>query len=169
MNRYLKYCSKLVTNLCWCIRKGFSPVMVLTCDVPFKSIPTSTRFPHPFSIVIGTRVVIGENCTIRQNVTIGTKRWDNGVGGPQPRIGNGVDVGAGAIVLGDVVVGDGCTIGAGAVVLKSVSPGMVVVTKQELNHLLILGGGSIKCKTPRIKRAECSSCRNNTQYTDEMK
>lgn len=128
MNRYLAYCLKLTTNLCWCLRKGFSPVMVLTCDVPFKTVPASTRFPHPLSIVIGTRVVLGEGCIVRQNVTIGTKRWVNGSGGPQPQIGNGVDIGAGAIILGDVSVGDNAVIGAGAFVDKPVPANTIYIS-----------------------------------------
>ncbi|WP_419181640.1 serine O-acetyltransferase [Novosphingobium mangrovi (ex Huang et al. 2023)] len=48
--------------------------------------------------------------------------------GPKvPRIGNNVDIGAHAIILGDIVIGDNCTIGAGAVVVKDVPAGSTVV------------------------------------------
>jgi serine O-acetyltransferase len=108
--------------------------MVVTCDVPFKNIPASTRFPHPVGIVIGNRVIIGEECIIRQNVTIGTKRWNNGIPEPQPIIGNNVAIGCGAIVLGDIIIEDGATIGAGSFVDKDVPANTTFITKKHHNN-----------------------------------
>lgn len=49
---------------------------------------------HCLGIVINPNVVIGENCTMRHNITIGNK------GNGTPKIGNNVEIGAGAILLG---------------------------------------------------------------------
>lgn len=73
-------------------------------------------------VVIGNDVVIGENCRIYQNVTIGAR-----YGRDMPRIGNNVTIGANACVLGSIVVGDDVVIGAGAIVLDSVPKASVVV------------------------------------------
>jgi serine O-acetyltransferase len=85
-------------------------------------IPLGTRIggglllPHPNGIVIHPDVIIGPNCLIFQQVTLGT-----GEQGP-PRIGGHVDIGAGAKLLGGISVGDHSKIGANAVVLKDVPP-----------------------------------------------
>jgi serine O-acetyltransferase len=85
-------------------------------------IPLGTRIggglllPHPNGIVIHPDVIIGPNCLIFQQVTLGT-----GDRGP-PRIGGHVDIGAGAKLLGAISVGDHAKIGANAVVLKDVPP-----------------------------------------------
>ena len=61
---------------------------------------------------------------IFQNVTIGVKEDGRT---EAPVIGDGVVIGAGAILLGDITIGDGAKIGAGAVVLSDVDPGQTVV------------------------------------------
>jgi serine O-acetyltransferase len=71
--------------------------------------------PHPNGIVIHPGATIGVNCTLFQQVTLGT-RTDSGV----PVLGNDVLVGAGAKILGPVMVGDHARIGANAVVLTDV-------------------------------------------------
>jgi serine O-acetyltransferase len=71
---------------------------------------------HPNGIVIHPDAVVGPNCLIFQQVTLG-----GGAGGA-PNIGGHVDIGAGAKVLGNVTVGDHAKIGANAVVLKDVPP-----------------------------------------------
>ena len=66
---------------------------------------------------------MGEGCTIRQHVTIGQRHAEM----QSPRLGNYVDVGANAIIIGDVFVGDNAKIGAGAIVLKDVPANTTVV------------------------------------------
>ncbi len=70
--------------------------------------------PHPNGIVIHKDAVIGPNCLIFQQVTIGT----NGKG--VPVIGGHVDIGAGARIIGPVTIGDHARIGANAVVICDV-------------------------------------------------
>ena len=107
-----------------CIRKGFDIRVALLCDVDVESVPKSTVFGHPFGIVIRGKTVMGEGCIVRQNVTIGSlraaKEGEALYDVPSPRLGNNVDIGAGAIILGDIKVGDNAKIGAGAIVLKDV-------------------------------------------------
>lgn len=77
---------------------------------------------HPFSIIIGPGVEIGEDCLIFHEVTLGT--------GPTPgvpKIGNNVDIYVGARVLGGVVIGDGSMVGANCVVTRDVPPRSVVL------------------------------------------
>lgn len=74
---------------------------------------------HLGGTVIDSRAVIGDDCLIRQNVTIGQTRPE----GPSPTLGRGVDIGAGAVILGGVSVGDGARIGPNAVVIVDVPAG----------------------------------------------
>jgi serine O-acetyltransferase len=67
--------------------------------------------------------MIGEYCTIYHGVTLG----DRGGWGGAPHVGNNVLIGAGAKLLGDIVIGDDCVIGANAVVNISVPSGHVAV------------------------------------------
>ena len=85
----------------------------------FKSTP---YLPHRLNgIVIGHNVVIGNNCTICQHVTIMH-------GGCSPTtIGDNCFIGAGAVVLSGVVIGDNVRIGANAVVTKDVPSNCKVV------------------------------------------
>lgn len=81
---------------------------------------------HPFGVVVHGDAVIGAHVRIRQNVTIGNK----GVGpngNAVPVIEDGVDVGAGATILGPIRVGHGAVIGAGSVVVSDVPERCVVV------------------------------------------
>lgn len=73
---------------------------------------------HGMGVVIGETTEIGDNCTLYQGVTLGGTGKD--VGKRHPTLGNNVMVGAGAKVLGPVVIGDNTKIAAGAVVLHEV-------------------------------------------------
>jgi len=80
---------------------------------------------HQSGIVIHGNAEIGDDCIIRQDVTLGNRRSDRPL--DAPRLGNGVSVGAGAKVLGAVQIGDGAQIGANAVVCDDVPAGAVAV------------------------------------------
>lgn len=82
------------------------------------------RIDHFGGIVVSGYAEIGEGCVIRQGVTIGLRHVDEPVA---PRIGDRVDIGAGAKLLGPITVGDGASIGANAVVLRDVPAGAVAV------------------------------------------
>ncbi|MGE4055592.1 MAG: serine O-acetyltransferase [Vicinamibacterales bacterium] len=88
------------------------------------SIGRRVRIAHQSGIVISRYASIGDDCLIRQGVTIGApseKRWREA-----PSLGRGVEVGSGAAILGSISVGDGAHIGAHAVVLTNVPPGASV-------------------------------------------
>jgi serine O-acetyltransferase len=109
------------------LRKIFS----LLYKIAFKWIQVITGIELPCEVEIGHNFVIdhfggivisgyakfGNNCRIRNGVVVGLQRVD------QPRapvIGNNVDIGAGAKVLGAIKVGDDVVIGANAVVIRDV-------------------------------------------------
>lgn len=75
---------------------------------------------HGTGLVIGETAIVGDNVSLLQNVTLGgTGKSDED---RHPKIGNGVLIGAGAKVLGNIRVGDCSRVGAGSVVLKEVPP-----------------------------------------------
>lgn len=97
--------------------------VVTGADIPLESqLGGGLLLPHPNGIVIHPGAVVGVNCLLFQQVTIGV---GSRVG--LPRIGGHVDIGAGAKILGGVVVGDHARIGANAVVLDDVPPGATAV------------------------------------------
>lgn len=93
------------------------------------SIPKSVevgpglRIWHFGGIFIHERVRIGARCTLRQGVTIGNRHGENDT----PVIGDDVEFGAYAQVLGAVRIGNGCRIGAMSVVLQDVPDGATAV------------------------------------------
>jgi serine O-acetyltransferase len=72
-------------------------------------------------IVIGETAEIGDDCTLYHGVTLGGTSWK--AGKRHPTLGNGVVIGAGAKVLGPILVGDGAKIGSNAVVVRDVPAG----------------------------------------------
>ncbi len=81
------------------------------------------RIWHFGGVFINGQAVLGENCTLRQGVTIGNRDE----GGGSPIIGDDVELGAYAQILGEVRIGDGCRIGAMALVLSDVPAGATAV------------------------------------------
>ena len=79
---------------------------------------------HNGCICIHGNAVIGDDCLIRQGVTVGNTGYDDPLGAPT--LGNRVQVGAGAKILGRVNVGNNVTIGANAVVISDVPDNVVV-------------------------------------------
>ncbi len=80
---------------------------------------------HGTGVVIGETAVIGDDVTIYQGVTLGGTGKDTGK--RHPTIGNNVMIGAGAKVLGPLVIGDNSRIAAGAVVLADIPPNSTAV------------------------------------------
>jgi serine acetyltransferase len=83
------------------------------------------RIWHGTGLVVHANVRLGADVTLRHNTTLGAKGEAHDA--PAPVIGDRVDVGAGAIVLGDLTVGDDAVVGAGAVVVDDVPAGATVV------------------------------------------
>lgn len=87
---------------------------------PAARIGKGIMIDHAHSIVIGETAVVGDNVSMLHSVTLGgTGKEDDD---RHPKIGNGVLIGAGAKVLGNIRVGDCSRIAAGSVVLQEVPP-----------------------------------------------
>lgn len=90
-------------------------------------IPLTTRIggglllPHPNGIVVHPGSVIGPNCLLFQQVTLGT------ADSRPPVLEGHVDVGAGAKIIGAVTIGRHARVGANAVVVHDVRPGATVM------------------------------------------
>lgn len=80
---------------------------------------------HGMGVVIGETAVIGDDCTLYHGVTLGGTSWEKGK--RHPTLSNNVVVGAGAKVLGPILVGEGARIGSNSVVVKDVPAGATVV------------------------------------------
>ena len=91
---------------------------------PAVQIGRGIMLDHGTGLVIGETAAVGDNVSMLQNVTLGgTGKSDQD---RHPKIGNGVLIGAGAKVLGNIKIGDCSRIGAGSVVLKEVPPRVTV-------------------------------------------
>jgi serine acetyltransferase len=77
---------------------------------------------HGVGLVVHQQAVIGSGCTLRNGVTIGERPPREGV----PVLGDGVDVGVNAVILGPVTIGKGSVVGAGSVVIQSADAGSIV-------------------------------------------
>lgn len=91
-----------------------------------NSIGPGLRLPHPYNIIVSVHSRIGAGCTIFHNVTLGSNEREP-YETSAPVLGDGVYVGAGAVLVGPIHVGDGARIGAGAVVTKDVPAGATAV------------------------------------------
>ncbi|CAK9144109.1 unnamed protein product [Ilex paraguariensis] len=87
---------------------------------PAAKIGKGILFDHATGVVVGETAVIGDNVSILHQVTLGGT--GKAGGDRHPKIGDGVLIGAGATILGNVKIGKGAKIGAGAVVLINVPP-----------------------------------------------
>jgi len=91
---------------------------------PAVRIGRGIMLDHGTGLVIGETATVGDNVSILQNVTLGGTGKSNQ--DRHPKIGNGVLLGAGAKVLGNIKIGDCSRVGAGSVVLKEVPPRVTV-------------------------------------------
>jgi putative colanic acid biosynthesis acetyltransferase WcaB len=97
-------------------------------EIPWNvKIGKNLQLYHGQALVLSNQVTIGENCTLRHCTTIGNKQTADGGFTPSPVIGNNVDVGSNACIIGPITIGDHVKIGSGAVVVKSVAAHSVAV------------------------------------------
>jgi len=76
-------------------------------------------------VVIGETAEIGDDCTLYHGVTLGGVKWEKTK--RHPTLGRRVVIGAGAKVLGPILVGDGARVGSNAVVVRDVPAGATAV------------------------------------------
>jgi putative colanic acid biosynthesis acetyltransferase WcaB len=97
----------------------FLALWVVGVEIPWMTdIGPRLRLPHPHGVVVNAYSRIGSDVVMRHGVTIGGRRGSFDC----PVIGDRVDIGAGASVVGDISVGDDARIGIAAVVLHTVPP-----------------------------------------------
>ena len=92
---------------------------------PGASIGPGFFIDHGMGVVIGETAEVGENVTLYHGVTLGGTSWNKGK--RHPTLESDVVVGAGAKILGPIVIGARTRVGANAVVVKEVPPDSVVV------------------------------------------
>lgn len=92
---------------------------------PTARIGRRLRIAHQHGIVIDPTAVIGDDCMIRQGVTVGGGGMSD-EGARAPTLGDRVKIGAGAVLAGPIRVGDDAVIGPNAVVMTHVPAGSIV-------------------------------------------
>ncbi len=113
---YFNKRSNLVCSLLyiWTRRKRMKLGTLLGFTMEPQSIGKGLIIEHFGCIVINGEAKLGENCRLRGNNCIGM-----GSDGHSPHIGNNVDIGFGATIIGGITIADDVKIAAGAVVVKS--------------------------------------------------
>lgn len=98
-------------------------IWVMGIDLSYKaSIGPGLRLHHPVALVIHETAVLGRNCVLRQCTTIGMRREASDC----PVIGDRVNIGSNSVLIGAITIGNDAVIGAGSVVIHDVLPGDVV-------------------------------------------
>jgi serine O-acetyltransferase len=101
---------------------------------------------HGMGVVIGETSIVGDDVTLYQGVTLGGTGKEKGK--RHPTIGNGVVIGAGARVLGNIRVGDNSRVGAGSVVLRDVPDNSTIVGVP--GHIVLRGGQRVVITDPKM-------------------
>ena len=116
---------------------------IMGIELPARTkIGPGLRIMHGHALVVNYMATIGANCTLRQCTTIGCKILPEGLMGPSPVIGNGVDIGSNVVVLGGISLGDRCIVGAGSVVVHDV-PAHAIVAGNPARVIRQLGASAV--------------------------
>jgi serine O-acetyltransferase len=100
---------------------------------------------HGHGVVIGETAIVGDDITLYQGVTLGGTGKEHGK--RHPTIEDGVVVGGGAKILGNITVGKNCRIGAGSVVLRNVPDNSTVVGVP--GHIIFREGKRVVITDPK--------------------
>ncbi|WP_246174431.1 serine O-acetyltransferase [Bradyrhizobium paxllaeri] len=117
----------LLRKLCSFVYKVlYKIIQILTgIELPCEAIVgRNFVIDHFGGIIVSGYARFGDNCRIRNGVVVGLRRVDQPVA---PVIGNNVDIGSGAKLLGPITIGDNSLIGANAVVLIDVPPNSIAI------------------------------------------
>ena len=123
-SRFIRFPVRLLHRLLYVFVRNFYGI-----ELPVHTrVGRRLRIVHQHGIVIHPHAVIGDDCILRQGVSIGALRA--GQGSEPPVLGDRVEVGAGAILIGPIRIGDDAVIGPNAVVMTHVPAGAMVVSPQ---------------------------------------
>ncbi|HKD86528.1 MAG TPA: serine O-acetyltransferase [Terriglobales bacterium] len=100
---------------------------------------------HGMGVVIGETTIIGDDVTLFQGVTLGGTGKETGK--RHPTLRNGVVVGSGARVLGNIVIGENSRVGAGSVVLRDIPDNSTVVGVP--GHIVLRQGKRVVITDPK--------------------
>lgn len=117
-----------IGKICKVLYKLYSE-QVLGCDIPYNTKIGSnfTLFHGAHGSVVNPHTIIGDDVTLRQNTTIGSKSFTTNEDDTAPIIEDRVQIGPNVCIIGNITIGHDSQIGAGAVVVKDVPPYSVVV------------------------------------------
>lgn len=169
----LKLIGRVVSN----IVRGLTGIEIH----PGAKIGSSFFIDHGMGVVIGETAELGNRVTIYHGVTLGGVSMKRGK--RHPTIGDDVVIGAGAKILGAIIIGNRCRIGANSVVVKPVPsdsvvvgvPGQIVVRSQPRPHLPDLNhdklpdtiGTSLASVKARLETLEKILNIRNGEYSSE--
>lgn len=103
-------------------------VLLFSADfVPGMQIGRGLYLPHPMGVTMGGGLRIGDNVTILQGVTAGTRTPDGSAPAEFATICDGAIVSANAVLVGGVRIGENAQVGANSVVLSDVADNAVVL------------------------------------------
>lgn len=112
---------------------------------PGATIGRRLFIDHGMGVVVGETAEVGDDVTIYQGVTLGGTNLNKGK--RHPTIGNGVVIGGGAKVLGNIVVGENSRVGAGSVVLRDVPDNSTIVGVP--GHIIFRNGKRVVITDPK--------------------
>ena len=123
---------------------------------PAARIGKGVFIDHATGIVIGETAVVGDNVSMLHDVTLGGTGKESG--DRHPKIGKGVLIGAGAKVLGNIIIGENARIAAGSLVLKPVEKGATVAGIPAI----VVKAKSTECSATNMDHVfDCPECENN--------
>lgn len=126
---------------------------------PAAQIGPGAFLDHATGVVIGETATIGSNCSMLHHVTLGGSGKSHG--DRHPTIGDGVLIGAGATILGNVSIGDGVQIGACSLVLEDIPDYATVVGVPAK----VVGRQKIGLPSLDMKHERCLECMNGVEHT----
>jgi serine O-acetyltransferase len=112
---------------------------------PAAEIGRRLFIDHGSGVIIGETSIVGDDCTLYQGVTLGGTGKEHGK--RHPTLRNNVYVGAGAKILGNIVIGENCRVGAGSVVLQDVADNSTIVGVP--GHIVLRDGKRVVITDPK--------------------